>query len=52
MYYRWVLIELQKKIDKIEDEDENYQENKKWIKYRNQQNEIYEQIRKDNEMEM
>lgn len=52
MCYQWVLVELQKKIDKIEDEDENYQENKKWIKYRSQQDAIYEQIRKDNEMEM
>lgn len=52
MCYQWVLVELQKKIDKIEDEDENYRQNKKWIKYRNQQNAIYEQIRKDNEMEM
>lgn len=46
------LIELQKKIDKIEDEDENYRENKKWIKYRKQQDWIYDQIRKNNEVEM
>ena len=52
MCYQWALVELQKKIDKIEDEDENYQENKKWIKYRGQQDAIYKQIRKDNEMEM
>lgn len=52
MCLEMVLIQLQKKIDKIEEQDENYQENKKWIKYRNQQNAIYKQIRKDNEMEM
>ena len=52
MCYQMVLVELQKKIDKIEDEDENYQENKKWIKYRGQQDAIYKKIRKDNEMEM
>lgn len=52
MCYQWILVELQKKIDKIEDEDENYQENKKWIKYRKQQDAIYNQIRKNNEMEM
>lgn len=52
MCYQMVLVELQKKIDKIEDKDENYQENKKWIKYRNQQNAIYEKIRKENEAEM
>lgn len=52
MCYQWVLVELQKKIDKIEDEDINYRQNKKWIKYRKQQDMIYDQIRKDNEMEM
>lgn len=52
MCLEMVLIQLQKKIDKIEDEDINYRENKKWIKYRSQQNAIYEKIKKDNEMEM
>lgn len=51
MCYQWVLVELQKKIDKIEDEDENYQENKRWIKYRRQQEEIYEKLRKENEQQ-
>ena len=46
-----ILVELQKKIDKIEDEDINYQENKRWIKYRKQQEVIYDKIRKDNENE-
>ena len=49
MCYQWVLVELQKKIDKIEDTDENYQENKKWIKCRKQQEEIYDILRKENE---
>ena len=49
MCYRTTLVELQHKIDKIEDEDENYRENKKWIKYRKQQEAIYEIIRKQNE---
>ena len=51
MCYQWVLVELQKKIDKIEEEDEDYQENKRWKKYRKQQEEIYEILRKENETE-
>ena len=46
---QWALVELAKKIQDIEDEDENYRENKKWIKYRSQQDEIYEIFRKENE---
>lgn len=46
------LIELQKKIDKIEDEDSNYTKNEKWIKLRQQQDMLYEfkrqEIEKDN----
>lgn len=52
MCYRFTLVELQKKIDRIEDEDENYRENKRWIKYRQQQESIYDMIRKENEMEI
>lgn len=52
MCYEWVLVELAKKIQRIEDKCENYQENKNWKKYRNQQNAIYEKIRKNNEREM
>lgn len=46
------LIELQKKIDKIEDEDSDYTKNKKWIELRQQQDMLYEfkrqEIEKDN----
>ena len=52
MCYDWLLVELQHKINKIEDEDVNYQENKKWIKYRKHQEDIYDVIRKNNEMEV
>ena len=52
MKYRWVLVELQKKINRIEDNVVDYQQNKKWIKYRNQQERIYNELRKENEMEM
>ena len=52
MKYRWVLVELQKKINRIEDNIVDYQQNKKWIKYRNQQERIYNELRKENEMEM
>lgn len=51
MCYRTTLVELQKKIDKIEDEDENYRQNKKWIKYREQQDLLYKIIKKQNEVE-
>lgn len=51
MCYQWVLVELAKKIEKIENEDENYQENKKWIKYRKQQEDIWEILRKENEFQ-
>ena len=36
------LEELQSKINKIEDKDTNYRENKKWILYRHQQDLLYE----------
>jgi hypothetical protein len=49
MCYQWELVELAKRIQKIEDEDEDYQKNKKWIKYRNRQVSIYEKLRKENE---
>ena len=43
------LIELQKKIDKIEDEDSNYTKNEKWIKLRQQQDLLYEFKRQEME---
>ena len=52
MKYGWVLVELQKKINRIEDNIVDYQQNKKWIKYRNQQERIYNESRKENEMEL
>ena len=52
MKYGWVLVELQKKINRIEDNVVDYQQNKKWIKYRNQQERIYNEFRKENGMEM
>lgn len=51
MCYQWALVKLAEKIQKIEDEDENYQENKKWIKYRKQQEDIWEILRKENELQ-
>lgn len=51
MCYQWVLVELQKKIDRIEEDDENYQENRRWKKYRKHQEEIYEKLRKENEQQ-
>lgn len=48
MCLEMTLIELQRKINKIEDEDLNYRENKKWIKYRKIQDVIYNQIRERN----
>lgn len=49
MCYRMTLVELQNKINKIEDKDPNYEKNKKWIKCRKQQNKIYEVIKRKNE---
>lgn len=49
MCFRYELDELQDKINKIEDEDENFRENKKWIKYRRQQDLIYDMKRKETE---
>lgn len=43
------LIELQKKINKIEDEDSNYTKNEKWIKLRQQQDLLYEFKRQEME---
>lgn len=47
----WSLVELQKKIDQIEDKDSNYINNPKWKKYRKQQDLLYKKIRKSNEQE-
>lgn len=52
MCYRATLDELQRKINKIEDEDENFRENKNWKKYRSQQEGIWKMMSKENEMEM
>lgn len=46
---QWTLVELGHKIQAIEDDDEDYRENKKWIKYRQQQEELWEILRKENE---
>ncbi len=43
------LEELQLKINKIEDKDPNYRENKKWILYRHQQDLLYEFKRQEME---
>lgn len=43
------LKELQKKIDKIEDEDSNYTTNEKWIKLRQQQDTLYDFMRQEKE---
>ena len=48
---QWTLVELGHKIQTIEDDDENYRENKKWIKYRQQQEDLWEILRKENESE-
>lgn len=48
---QWTLVELAEKIEKIEENDENYRENKKWIKYRQQQEDLWEILRKENETE-
>ena len=52
MKYGWVLVELQKKINRIEDNVVDYQQNKRWKRYRNQQERIYNELRKENKMEM
>lgn len=46
---QWTLVELGHKIQAIEDDNENYRENKKWIKYRQQQEDLWEVLRKENE---
>lgn len=50
-FEKWVLDELQNKINKIEDDDINYQQNAKWIKYRKHQDDMYNTIRRRKEME-
>lgn len=50
----WVedkLKDLQKKIDKIEDEDSNYTKNEKWKKLRQQQDVLYDFKRQEIEDE-
>ena len=51
MCYQWELVELAKIIEKIEDEDEDYQKNKKWIKCRKRQEDIWNILRKENEFQ-
>jgi hypothetical protein len=36
------LMELQRKIDKIEDQDSNFTQNEKWKKLRQQQDTLYD----------
>lgn len=43
------LNELQKKIDKIEDEDSNFTHNEKWKKFRQQQDALYDFKRQEME---
>lgn len=52
MCNQWELVELAKKIQKIEDKDDNYRENKNWLKFRKRQEDIWNKMRKNNEMEM
>lgn len=50
----WVeekLKDLQRKIDKIEDEDSNYTQNEKWKKLRQQQDVLYDFKRQEMEDE-
>lgn len=48
---QWKLVELGHEIQAIEDDDENYRENKKWIKFRQQQEKLWEILRKENEQQ-
>lgn len=48
MKYRLVLVDLDRKIKKIENIDSNYTSNKRWIKYRHQQELIWATMRKEN----
>jgi hypothetical protein len=43
------LRELQRKIDKIEDQDSNFTQNEKWIKLRQQQDTLYDFKRQEME---
>jgi hypothetical protein len=45
------LMELQKKINKIEDEDSDFRNNEKWKKLRQQQDMLYDFKRQDMEDE-
>ena len=47
----WSLVELQRKINEIEDKDSDYVNNPKWKKYRKQQDLLYQKIRNFNEQE-
>ena len=41
------LVEIQKKINKIEDDDSDFASNKKWQELRNQQDVLYELKRQE-----
>lgn len=43
------LMELQRKIDKIEDQDSNFTQNEKWKQLRNQQDALYDFKRQEME---
>ena len=43
------LIELQRKINKIEEEDSDYTQNEKWKMYRQQQDTLYDFKRQEME---
>lgn len=45
------LVEIQKKINKIEDDDSDFASNKKWQELRNQQNVLYDFKRQEMEDE-
>lgn len=51
MCYKDVLDTLQDKINKIEDEDPNYRQNENWIKHRQNQDKLYDIMRKQKEVE-
>ena len=50
-WYGWLLIDLAKKMDKIEDNNPDYRNSRTWQKYRRQQDLIYNKIRKENEVQ-
>jgi hypothetical protein len=45
----WSLIELQKKINRIENNNSDYVKSPKWQKYRKQQDLLYKKIQKEND---